>query len=392
MENLIFILACMNNRLTTGDRPSPQDVQAVEWLSQLMLKGLELKASDIHLEPFENLLRVRFRRDGVLYEMPSPPAALREQIISRIKVQSRLDIAEKRLPQDGRMQLPLERRLVDMRVSSLPTLHGEKIVLRILDLQTHQLGFEALGLGELEREHVLQAIAKPNGMVLITGPTGSGKTVTLYTCLNHLNTTGVNIATVEDPSEIVLPGANQVNVNERIGLTFDAALRALLRQDPDILMVGEIRDLATADIAVKASQTGHLVLSTLHTNDAPSTLTRLNHLGIAGFNLASSVVLICAQRLVRRLCSSCKQPLADGNGYQAIGCTACIDGYQGRVAIHQVMPITAGLQKLILEQASAQALAAQAALDGVRTLRQAGMRKVASGETTLQEVLAATHG
>jgi len=279
--------------------------------------------------------------------MPSPPAALREQIISRIKVQSRLDIAEKRLPQDGRMQLPLERRLVDMRVSSLPTLHGEKIVLRILDLQTHQLGFEALGLGEVEREHLLQAIAKPNGMVLITGPTGSGKTVTLYTCLNHLNTTGVNIATVEDPSEIVLPGANQVNVNERIGLTFDTALRALLRQDPDILMVGEIRDLATADMAVKASQTGHLVLSTLHTNDAPSTLTRLNHMGIAGFNLASSVILICAQRLVRRLCPSCKQPLPDGSGYQAVGCATCIDGYKGRVAIHQVMPVTAGLQQLI---------------------------------------------
>jgi len=392
METLIFILASMNNRLTTGERPAPQDVQAVEWLSQLLRKGLELKASDIHLEPFDNLLRVRVRRDGVLYEMPSPPAVLREQIISRIKVQARLDIAEKRLPQDGRMQLPLERRLVDMRVSSLPTLHGEKIVLRILDLQTHQLGFDALGLGGAEREHLLQAIAKPNGMVLITGPTGSGKTVTLYTCLNHLNTTGVNIATVEDPSEIVLPGANQVNVNERIGLTFDTALRALLRQDPDILMVGEIRDLATADMAVKASQTGHLVLSTLHTNDAPSTLTRLNHMGIAGFNLASSVVLICAQRLVRRLCSSCKQPLADGNGYQAVGCTACIDGYQGRVAIHQVMPISAGLQKLILEQASAQALAAQAALEGVRTLRQAGMGKVSAGETTVQEVLAATHG
>ena len=392
MQAIVSKVACMNNRLTTGERPAPQDVQAVEWLSQLLRKGLELKASDIHLEPFDNLLRVRVRRDGVLYEMPSPPAVLREQIISRIKVQARLDIAEKRLPQDGRMQLPLERRLVDMRVSSLPTLHGEKIVLRILDLQTHQLGFDALGLGEAEREHLLQAIAKPNGMVLITGPTGSGKTVTLYTCLNHLNTTGVNIATVEDPSEIVLPGANQVNVNERIGLTFDTALRALLRQDPDILMVGEIRDLATADMAVKASQTGHLVLSTLHTNDAPSTLTRLNHMGIAGFNLASSVVLICAQRLVRRLCSSCKQPLADGKGYQAVGCTACIDGYQGRVAIHQVMPITAGLQKLILEQASAQALAAQAALEGVRTLRQAGMGKVSAGETTVQEVLAATHG
>ena len=367
-------------------------MQAVEWLSQLLLKGLELQASDIHLEPFDSLLRVRVRRDGVLYEMPSPPAALREQIISRIKVQSRLDIAEKRLPQDGRMQLPLNQRMVDMRVSSLPTLHGEKIVLRILDQQSHQLGFAALGLPDTELAHVMQAIAKPNGMVLITGPTGSGKTVTLYTCLNHLNTPGVNIATVEDPSEIVLPGANQVNVNERIGLSFDTALRALLRQDPDILMVGEIRDQTTADIAVKASQTGHLLLSTLHTNDAPSTLTRLNHMGIAGFNLASSVILICAQRLLRRLCAACKQALPDGSGWRAVGCAACLNGYKGRVAIHQVMPVTPGIQQLILQQASAQALAEQAAADGVRTLRQAGLLKVCSGETTLEEVQAATHG
>jgi type IV pilus assembly protein PilB len=279
-----------------------------------------------------------------------------------------------------------------MRVSSLPTLHGEKIVLRILDQQSHQLGFAALGLPDTELALVMQAIAKPNGMVLITGPTGSGKTVTLYTCLNHLNTPGVNIATVEDPSEIVLPGANQVNVNERIGLTFDTALRALLRQDPDILMVGEIRDQATADIAVKASQTGHLVLSTLHTNDAPSTLTRLNHMGIAGFNLASSVILICAQRLLRRLCAVCKQALPNGSGWRAVGCAACLNGYKGRVAIHQVMPVTPGIQQLILQQASAQALAEQAAADGVRTLRQAGLLKVSAGETTLEEVQAATHG
>ena len=382
----------MNNLLNNSERASPQDLQAVEWLSQLLLKGLELQASDIPLGPFDSLLRVRVRRDGVLYEMPSPPAALREQIISRIKVQSRLDIAEKRLPQDGRMQLPLNQRMVDMRVSSLPTLHGEKIVLRILDQQSHQLGFTALGLPDTELAHVMQAIAKPNGMVLITGPTGSGKTVTLYTCLNHLNTPGVNIATVEDPSEIVLPGANQVNVNERIGLTFDTALRALLRQDPDILMVGEIRDQATADIAVKASQTGHLVLSTLHTNDAPSTLTRLNHMSIAGFNLASSVILICAQRLLRRLCAVCKQALPNGSGWRAVGCAACLNGYKGRVAIHQVMPVTPGIQQLILQQASAQALAEQAAADGVRTLRQAGLLKVSAGETTLEEVQAATHG
>lgn len=376
----------------SAERPAQQDVQAVKWLSQLLLKGLELQASDIHLEPFDNLMRVRVRRDGVLYEMPSPPAALREQIISRIKVQSRLDIAEKRLPQDGRMQLLLSKRMVDMRVSSLPTLHGEKIVLRILDLQAHQLGFEALGLPETERRHVMNAIGKPNGMVLITGSTGLGKTVTFYTCLNHLNTPGVNIATVEDPSEIVLPGANQVNVNERIGLTFDAALRALLRQDPDILMVGEIRDQATEDIAVKASQTGHLVLSTLHTNDAPFTLTRLNHMGIAGFNLASSVILVCAQRLLRRLCRSCRQLMPDGGGWRAVGCADCLDGYKGRVAIHQVMPVTPDIQELILQLASVQALTEQAAREGVRTLREAGLLKVAAAETSMQEVLAATHG
>ena len=381
----------MHPRQTVSERPTPPDLQAVEWLSQLLLQSLSLKASDIHLEPFENLLRVRIRRDGHLYEMPAPPASLREQIISRIKVQSRMDIAEKRLPQDGRLQLALPQRSVDMRVSSLPTLHGEKMVLRILDVQSQPLSFEALGLPDKELAQLQQAIHRPNGMVLITGPTGSGKTVTLYTCLNQLNTPAVNIATVEDPSEIVLPGANQINVNERIGLTFDVALRALLRQDPDILMVGEIRDLATADMAVKASQTGHLVLSTLHTNDAPSTLTRLNHMGIAGFNLASSVVLICAQRLLRRLCDACKQPQSDRPGYRAVGCPQCLDGYKGRLAIHQVMPITPSLQPLVLQQASTAELAAQAARDGVRSLREAGMCKVEAGETTVDEVMAATH-
>ena len=381
----------MNPRISVNERPTPPDLQAGEWLSQLLLQSLSLKASDIHLEPFENLLRVRIRRDGHLYEMPAPPASLREQIISRIKVQSRMDIAEKRLPQDGRLQLALPQRSVDMRVSSLPTLHGEKMVLRILDVQSQPLSFETLGLPDKELAQLQEAIHRPNGMVLITGPTGSGKTVTLYTCLNQLNTPAVNIATVEDPSEIVLPGANQINVNERIGLTFDVALRALLRQDPDILMVGEIRDLATADMAVKASQTGHLVLSTLHTNDAPSTLTRLNHMGIAGFNLASSVVLICAQRLLRRLCDACKQPRSDRPGYRAVGCPQCLDGYKGRLAIHQVMPITPSLQPLVLQQASTAELAAQAARDGVRSLREAGMCKVEAGETTVDEVMAATH-
>jgi type IV pilus assembly protein PilB len=381
----------MNTRFQSAERQTSQDMQAVEWFTQLLLTSLSFNASDIHLEPYDNLLRVRIRRDGVLCEMPSPPASLREQIISRIKVQSRLDIAEKRLPQDGRMQLQLNQRSVDMRVSSLPTLHGEKLVLRILNMQSDHLDFDSLGLEEEQKQMLLQAIHKPNGLVLITGPTGSGKTVTLYTCLNHLNKPNVNIATVEDPSEIVLAGANQVNVNEKIGLTFDTALRALLRQDPDVLMVGEIRDHTTAEMAVKASQTGHLVLSTLHTNDAPSTLTRLNQMGIAGFNLASSVNLICAQRLLRRLCGACKQPLLHGRGYQAIGCDLCLDGYLGRVAIHQVMPITPALQALILQQADTQALAQQANLEGIKNLRQAGLNKVASGETSLQEVLAATH-
>lgn len=381
----------MNTRTLSMERQPPQDQQAVQWLSELLTQSLELQSSDIHLEPFDNLLRVRVRRDGKLYEMPAPAASLREQIISRIKVQSRLDIAEKRLPQDGRLQWAVQQRMVDMRVSSLPTLHGEKLVLRILDIQSQQLSFEHLGLPHKELDQLMQAIHRPNGMVLITGPTGSGKTVTLYTCLNHLNTSGVNIATVEDPSEIVLAGANQVNVNERIGLSFDVALRALLRQDPDIVMVGEIRDLATADIAIKASQTGHLVLSTLHTNDAPSTLARLSQMGIAGFNLTSSVSLVCAQRLLRRLCMSCKQPMPDNSGYRAIGCHLCLDGYKGRIAIHQVMPITHSLQLLMLQQASAIELAQQAQREGVRSLRDSGMLKVAAGETTLDEVVAATH-
>ena len=381
----------MNTRTLSMERQPPQDQQAVQWLSELLTHSLEMQASDIHLEPFDNLLRVRVRRDGKLYEMPAPAASLREQIISRLKVQSRLDIAEKRLPQDGRLQWAVHQRMVDMRVSSLPTLHGEKLVLRILDIQSQQLSFDHLGLPHKELDQLIQAIHRPNGMVLITGPTGSGKTVTLYTCLNHLNTSGVNIATVEDPSEIVLAGANQVNVNERIGLSFDVALRALLRQDPDIVMVGEIRDLATADIAIKASQTGHLVLSTLHTNDAPSTLARLSQMGIAGFNLASSVSLVCAQRLLRRLCVSCKQPMPDNSGYRAIGCHLCLDGYKGRIAIHQVMPITHSLQLLMLQQASAIELGQQAQREGVRSLRDSGMLKVAAGETTLEEVVAATH-
>jgi len=323
--------------------------------------------------------------------MGAPPAALRERIISRIKVLSRLDIAEKRQPQDGRMQVTLAARMVDLRVSSLPTLHGEKVVLRILDFHGQTWAMASLGMSETSQQRLLHAINRPHGMVLITGPTGSGKTRTLYTCLAQLNKPEVNIATVEDPAEIVLPGINQVNVNERAGLSFATALRALLRQDPDILMVGEIRDSETADIAIKASQTGHLVLSTLHTNDAPSTLTRLNHMGIAGFNLASSVVMICAQRLVRRLCPDCKQFLPAQQRYKAVGCNHCLQGYRGRIGIHQVMPISDAMQSLILAQASSMDIAALAAQEGVLSLHEDGLLKVAAGDTSLEELQGAVH-
>lgn len=350
-----------------------------------------LQASDIHLEPYESLLRIRVRIDGLLHEMPTPPASLRERIVSRIKVLSRLDIAEKRLPQDGRLQFSLPGRLVDMRVSTLPTLHGEKVVLRVLDFHGERLGFAALGLNNKEQGILISAIQQPHGMVLITGPTGSGKTVTLYTCLDHLNKPEVNIATVEDPSEIVLAGANQVNVNDKVGLGFANALRSLLRQDPDIIMLGEIRDFETAEIAVKASQTGHLVLSTLHTNDAPSSLLRLQHMGIAGFNLASSLNLICAQRLVRRLCSHCKVQVPGEQRYKAVGCTQCKGGYKGRVGIHQLMPITDALQALILKQASVSDITNQATAEGMLSLRAAGLIKVANGDTSLEEIVGATH-
>jgi type IV pilus assembly protein PilB len=381
----------MNKPFSADQLSLAQDQQAVDWLTQLLLQSLEQQASDIHLEPYDSLLRIRMRIDGHLQEIPAPPAALRERIVSRIKVLSRLDIAEKRQPQDGRMQLTLPSRKVDLRVSTLPTLHGEKVVLRVLDLQGQSWDMASLGLSAKSQQNLLEAIARPHGMVLITGPTGSGKTRTLYTCLAQLNKPAVNIATVEDPSEIVMPGINQVNVNERAGLSFAVALRALLRQDPDILMVGEIRDSETADIAIKASQTGHLVLSTLHTNDAPSTLTRLNHMGITGFNLASSVVLICAQRLVRRLCLHCKVPVPGQQRFKAVGCTLCQQGYKGRIGIHQVMPISETMQGLILAQASAIAIAAQALKEGVLTMHEDGLLKVASGDTSLEELQGAAH-
>ena len=381
----------MNKSLASEQRTNPQDQQAVDWLTHLLHQSLQLQASDIHLEPYESQLRIRLRIDGLLQEMSPPPAALRERIVSRIKVLSRMDIAEKRQPQDGRMQVAMASRMVDLRVSTLPTLHGEKVVMRVLDFHAQAWDMASLGLSETSQQRLLAAIKRPHGMVLITGPTGSGKTRTLYTCLAQLNKPEVNIATVEDPSEIVLPGINQVNVNERAGLSFASALRALLRQDPDVLMVGEIRDSETADIAIKASQTGHLVLSTLHTNDAPSTLTRLNHMGIAGFNLASSVVLICAQRLVRRLCPHCKVLVPGQQRYKAMGCTHCQQGYKGRIGIHQVLPISEAMQNLILAQASALDIAALASQEGVLSLHEDGVLKVASGDTSLEELLGAAH-
>ncbi|HRH88255.1 MAG TPA: ATPase, T2SS/T4P/T4SS family, partial [Rubrivivax sp.] len=350
-----------------------------------------------------------FRIDGELREITQPPIAIKDKLASRIKVISRMDIAEKRVPQDGRLKLKFGNKAIDFRISTLPTLFGEKIVIRILDPSSAKLGIEALGYEKIERERLLQVIHRPYGMVLVTGPTGSGKTVSLYTCLNLLNQPGVNICTVEDPAEINLPGVNQVNVNDKAGLTFAAALKSFLRQDPDIVMVGEIRDLETADIAIKAAQTGHMVMSTLHTNDAPTTLTRLLNMGVAPFNIAASVLLITAQRLARRLCENCKSPAdypreallragfaetdLDGSWkpYRAVGCQACNNGYKGRVGLYQVMPVTEAIQRIILAEGTSMDIATQAQKDGVRDLRQAGLVKVRVGATTLEEVISVTN-
>lgn len=387
-----------------------EDAPIVKFLHKMLLDAFNMRASDLHFEPYEHHYRVRFRVDGELREIASPPIAIKEKLASRIKVISRLDISEKRVPQDGRMKLKVgPDRVIDFRVSTLPTLFGEKIVIRILDPSSAKIGIEALGYEPEEKERLLKAIERPYGMILVTGPTGSGKTVSLYTCLNLLNKPGVNIATAEDPSEINLPGVNQVNVNERAGLTFAVALKAFLRQDPDIIMVGEIRDLETADISIKAAQTGHLVLSTLHTNDAPTTLTRMRNMGIAPFNIASSVILITAQRLARRLCPLCKEPAdiphealidagyseetIDGSWvpYKPVGCSACNNGYKGRLGIYQVMPVTEELQRIILRDGSALEIAAQAKIEGVRSLRESGLHKAKMGLTSLEEVLAVTN-
>ena len=392
-----------------ADAGDVEDAPVVRFLQKMLIDAINARASDLHFEPYEYHYRVRFRIDGELREITQPPIAIKDKLSSRIKVISRLDIAEKRVPQDGRMKLKFGNKAIDFRVSTLPTLFGEKIVIRILDPSSAKVGIEALGYEKIEKDRLLRIIQRPYGMVLVTGPTGSGKTVSLYTCLNILNQPGVNISTVEDPAEINLPGVNQVNVNDKAGLTFSAALKSFLRQDPDIIMVGEIRDLETADIAIKAAQTGHMVMSTLHTNDAPSTLTRLFNMGVAPFNIASSVLLITAQRLCRKLCETCKTQAdypreamrragfkdtdLDGTWkpYRAVGCSSCNNGYKGRVGIYQVMPITDSMQRLILAEGSAMDIAAQAQREDVRDLRQSGLIKVRSGVTTLEEVIAVTN-
>ncbi|MFU2487399.1 type IV-A pilus assembly ATPase PilB [Thauera sp. WH-1] len=386
------------------------DAPVVKFIQKVLIDAINEGASDVHFEPYEKFYRIRVRTDGVLRDIAQPPLVLKEKIAARIKVISRLDISEKRIPQDGRMKIVLSKnKAIDFRVSTLPTLHGEKIVMRILDPSSAMLGVDALGYEPEQKKALLEAVERPYGMILVTGPTGSGKTVSLYTCLNLLNKPGVNISTAEDPAEINLPGINQVNVNEKAGLTFSTALRAFLRQDPDIIMVGEIRDLETAEISIKAAQTGHLVMSTLHTNDAPTTLERLKNMGVAPFNIASSVILITAQRLARRLCS-CKRPVdlplealleagfsadeLDGSWQPMgpVGCDRCKgSGYKGRVGIYQVMPISEEIAHIIMTGGNSMDIAAQAEREGVSDLRKSGLLKVKQGVTSLEEVLATTN-
>jgi type IV pilus assembly protein PilB len=390
-------------------RDDVEDAPIVRFVNKLLLDAIRRGASDIHFEPYEKMYRIRLRIDGVLKEVAQPPVQLAMKLSARLKVMSRLDIAERRVPQDGRIKMKLSKtRAIDFRVSTCPTLFGEKIVCRILDPSSAMLGIDSLGYEPFQREIYLKNLAKPQGMILVTGPTGSGKTVSLYTGLNILNREDTNISTAEDPAEINLPGVNQVNVNPKVGLTFAAALRAFLRQDPDVVMVGEIRDLETAEIAIKAAQTGHLVMSTLHTNDAPQTMTRLVDMGVKPYAIATSVSLIIAQRLARRLCSQCKAHVdipaeallkegfaeADVKAglkiFGAKGCANCSDGYKGRCGIYQVMPVTEAIGRIIMEGGNAIDIADQAAKDGVWDLRRSGLEKVKQGMTSLEEVNSVT--
>jgi len=390
-------------------RDDVEDAPLVRFVNKIMIDAIRKGASDIHFEPYEKIYRVRYRMDGVLKEIAQPPVQLGGKLAARLKVMSRLDIAERRVPQDGRIKMRISKnRAIDFRVSTCPTLFGEKIVMRILDPSQASLGIDALGYEGFQKDLYLKYLAKPQGMILVTGPTGSGKTVSLYTGLHILNREDTNISTAEDPAEINLPGVNQVNVNPKVGLTFAAAMRAFLRQDPDVIMVGEIRDLETAEIAIKAAQTGHLVLSTLHTNDAPQTLTRLVDMGVKPYAIATSVSLIIAQRLARRLCSHCKQPLdipkeallkegfedadvaAGVKLFGPKGCQSCTDGYKGRVGIYQVLPVTESIGRIILASGSAVDISDQAAKEGVWDLRRSALEKVRAGVTSLEEVNSVT--
>ncbi|MHB1870948.1 MAG: type IV-A pilus assembly ATPase PilB [Steroidobacteraceae bacterium] len=390
-------------------RDDVEDAPIVRFVNKVMVDAIRRGASDIHFEPYEKIYRVRLRMDGILKEIAQPPVQLGGKLAARLKVMARLDIAERRVPQDGRIKMKLSKnRAIDFRVSTCPTLFGEKVVMRILDPSQAMLGIDSLGYEPFQKVLYEQHLEKPQGMILVTGPTGSGKTVSLYTGLNILNREGTNISTAEDPAEINLPGVNQVNINPKVGLTFAAAMRAFLRQDPDVIMVGEIRDLETAEIAIKAAQTGHLVLSTLHTNDAQQTLTRLVDMGVKPYAIATSVSLIIAQRLARKLCTQCKQPLeipaeallkegfdaADVRAglrlYRPTGCSACTDGYKGRTGIYQVMPVTNEIARIILAGGGAMEIGDQAAREGIWDLRRAGLEKVKAGLTSLEEINSVT--
>jgi type IV pilus assembly protein PilB len=409
LDNLEIIAGEDDKEKNAGGEDGVNDAPVVKFVNKVLMDAINRGASDIHIEPYEKTYRVRYRQDGMLHEIAHPPLAMAARIAARLKILSRLDIAERRIPQDGRMKMRISKnRAIDFRVSTLPTLWGEKIVMRILDPTSATLGVEKLGFEDFQKALFLEAINRPYGMVLVTGPTGSGKTVTLYTGLNILNTPDNNISTAEDPVEINLAGINQVNINEKAGLNFSSALRAFLRQDPDIIMVGEIRDLETAEIAIKAAQTGHMVLSTLHTNDAPSTLTRLANMGVPPFNIASAVNLIIAQRLARRLCSNCKKPVdipkhallkagfkeEELNGLViqgAVGCDACTDGYKGRVGIYQVMPVSPAIGEIIMRGGNQLDIQKQAEKEGIPDLRRSGLKKVRDGVTSLDEIERATN-